>query len=158
MNKNYKEMIYKINEFSFGILLTRIIAIGVSVYFIFNFNNDPSFSVIIILFLGFIVLISTRKKSITATKLGIQTKEFNLLNIFTKKEFISYKNISNIEFTPSKFSITMFLLNTLIYSGNDSNKQSILKIKMKDGKEIDLKNIGDKLDAENLNKIILKNK
>ena len=29
---------------------------------------------------------------------------------------------------------------------------------MEDGKEIELKNIGDKLDVENLNKIIIENK
>jgi len=80
------------------------------------------------------------------------------LNVFTKENFIRYKDISNIEFTPSDFSVTMFLLNRVIYSGTDSNKESILKIKMEDGKEIELKNIGDKLDVENLNKIIIENK
>ena len=81
-----------------------------------------------------------------------------MLNVFTKENFIRYKDISNIEFTPSDFSVTMFLLNRVIYSGTDSNKESILKIKMEDGKEIELKNIGDKLDVENLNKIIIENK
>jgi hypothetical protein len=158
MKRNPKETIYKIQEFSFWLLISRIIAVGVSIYFILNFNNDPAFNGIIILFLGFIVFIATKKKSITATKYGIQTKEFNLLNVFTKENFIRYKDISNIEFTPSDFSVTMFLLNRVIYSGTDSNKESILKIKMEDGKEIELKNIGDKLDIENLNKIIIENK
>jgi len=158
MKRNPKETIYKIQEFSFWLLISRIIAVWVSIYFILNFNNDPAFNGIIILFLGFIVFIATQKKSITATKYGIQTKEFNLLNVFTKENFIRYKDISNIEFTPSDFSVTMFLLNRVIYSGTDSNKESILKIKMEDGKEIELKNIGDKLDVENLNKIIIENK
>jgi len=155
MNRNSKEIIYKIQEFSFWLFLSRIIAVGVSIYFILNFNNDPSFNAFILLFLGFVILIATHKRSITATKLGIETKQFNLLNVFTKKKFIRYKDLSNIEFTPSEFSITMFLLNRLFYSGTDANKESILKIKMKDGKEIELRNIGDKLDVENLNKIII---
>ena len=158
MKRNSQETIYKIQEFSFWLLISRIIAVGVSIYFILNYNSDPVFNGIIILFSGFIVFIATRKKSITATKYGIQTKEFNLLNVFTKEKFIRYKDISNIEFTPSDFSATMFLLNRVIYSGTDSNKESILKIKMKDGKEIELKNIGDTLDVENLNKILIENK
>ncbi len=158
MKRNSQETIYKIQEFSFWLLISRIIAVGVSIYFILNYNSDPVFNGIIILFSGFIVFIATRKKSITATKYGIQTKEFNLLNVFTKEKFIRYKDISNIEFTPSDFSATMFLLNRVIYSGTDPNKESILKIKMKDGKEIELKNIGDTLDVENLNKILIENK
>ena len=158
MNRNSKETIYKIQEFSFWLLISRIIAVGISIYFILNFNNDQAFNGIIILFLGFIVLIATQKKSITSTKHGIQIKKFNLLNVFTKEEFIRHKDISNIEFTPSEFSITMFLLNGIIRSGTSSNKESSLRIKMKDGKEIELRNIGDKLDVENLNKIILENK
>ena len=158
MNRSSKEVIYKIQEFSFWLLISRIIALGISIYFIINVNDDPSFNGIIILFLGFVILIATHKKSITATKLGIATKEFNLLNVFTKKKFIRYKDLSNIEFTPSEFSTTIFLLNGLIRSGASADKESILIIKMKDGKEIELKNIGDKLDVEKLNKIIIENK
>ena len=162
MNKNSNEVIYKIHEFSFSLLLTRIITIGVSIYFILNFNNNPSLNGIIILFLGFITFIATEKKTITATKFGIEIKEYNLLNVFTKKDFIRFKDVSIIEFTPSKFSFIAFLLNGLIRTSVNSTvsstKESVLKIKMKNGKEIVLNNIGNKLDAKNLNKIIIENK
>ncbi|WP_117880478.1 hypothetical protein [Aureibaculum luteum] len=157
MDKNVKEILYKIHEFSYSIIVLRLIALGASIYFILIFNDDPYFNGFMILFLAFIMLIATQKKLITATKSGIETKQFNLLNMFTKRDFFRHKDIANIEFTPSTFSITMFLLNRVISSGLDANKLSVLKIKMKDGKEIDLKNIGDKLDAENLNKIIIEN-
>ncbi len=157
MNKNSKNIIYKIHEFSFWLFLTRTIVIGVSIYFILNFNNDPSLNGIILLFLGFITFIATEKNSITATKFGIEIKEFNLLNVFTKKEFIRYKDVSIIEFTPRKFSFIVFLLSGL-FSSSFSGKKSVLKIKMKNGKEIELNNIGNKLDVKNLNKIILENK
>ncbi len=158
MNRNSKEVIYKIQEFSFYLLFKRLIALGISIYFILNFNDDPIFNGFIILFLGFVILIATHKKSITATKLGIETKDFNLLNVFTKKKFIRYKDLSNIEFTPSEFSTTIFLLNGLIRSGASADKESILILKMKNGEEIELKNIGDKLGVEKLNKCIIENK
>ena len=105
MNRNSKEIIYKIQEFSFWLFLTRIIAVGVSIYFILNFNNDPSFNAFILLFLGFVILIATHKRSITATKLGIETKQFNLLNVFTKKKCtIIWFNIRTVH------SILIFML------------------------------------------------
>ncbi|MBL4642393.1 MAG: hypothetical protein JKY44_02255 [Flavobacteriaceae bacterium] len=73
-------------------------------------------------------------------------------------KFIRHKTISNVVFIPSEFSATIFLLNGLIRSGINSNKESVIKIKMEDGTEIELKNIGNKLDVASLNKIILKNK
>ncbi|MBJ2176499.1 hypothetical protein JBL43_19780 [Aureibaculum sp. A20] len=157
MDKNVKGILYKIQEFSYSILLVRLIALGASIYFILIFNNDPYFNGFMILFFAFIIFIATQKKSITATKFGIETKEFNVLNLFTKREFFRHKDIATIEFTPSTFSITMFLLNRVITSGLDANKLSVLKIIMKDGKEIELKNIGDQLDVENLNKINIEN-
>jgi hypothetical protein len=166
MNRNSKDIIYKIQEFYFSLLFTRLIALGISIYFILNFNDDPVFNGFIILFFGFVLFIATDKKSITATRFGIEIKKCNLLNVFTKKEFVRYKDVSFIKFTPSKFSFIVFFLNGLTRSflGSalpSSSKGSVLKIKMKEGKEgkeIKLENIGNKLDTENLNKIIIDNK
>ena len=142
MNRNSKDIIYKIQEFYFSLLFARLIALGISIYFILNFNDDPGFNGFIILFLGFVLLIATDKKSITATRFGIEIKKYNLLNVFTKKKFIRYKDLSNIEFTPRKFSIIVFFINGLTRSflGSalpSSSKESVLYTVVQSAKSLD---------------------
>lgn len=150
MKNKSKGILHRVEKFSVSVVLTRLIAFAMSIYFILNFKDDQNFYGIILLFLGFVICI--------ATTLGIEIKQYNLLNVFTKRKFIRHKTISNVVFIPSEFSATIFLLNGLIRSGINSNKESVIKIKMEDGTEIELKNIGNKLDVASLNKIILENK
>ncbi|MBJ2176494.1 hypothetical protein JBL43_19755 [Aureibaculum sp. A20] len=58
MDKNVKRILYKIQDFSYSILLVRLIALGASINFILIFNNDPYFNGFIILFFAFIMLIA----------------------------------------------------------------------------------------------------
>ncbi|MBL4559924.1 MAG: hypothetical protein JKX79_02955 [Labilibaculum sp.] len=73
-----------------------------------------------------------------------------MLRIFTIRKTIRYSEITSVEFIPAKFSFILFFLNSIIRSGIDSNKESLLTFYKKDGKKIELRNIGTEEEIKNL--------
>lgn len=142
----------EIKEGSISRVISRTIGLVIITYLVFNFYDNPSIYGICILIISFQLPVNDEAYTIIADSRGIEICHSNLLKISALKEYISYSEISNIEFTPSEFSLTIFILNTIIRSSAKSHKDSSLKIYKKNGDLIDMRGIGTKEDINYLQK------
>jgi len=142
----------EIKEGSISIVISRTISLVIISYLVFNFYDNPSIYGICILIISFQLLVNDEAYTITADSRGIEISHSNLLKISASKQYIRYSEISGIRFIPSKFSLTIFLLNTIIRSGAKSHKDSLLTIYKKNGDLIEMKGIGTKGEVEYLQK------
>lgn len=61
-----------------------------------------------------------------------------------------YQDIADIQFTPSTFSFTVFVLNLLVISRVDSTSKSIITLQLINGNDIKVKNVGNAVDVAHL--------
>ena len=147
----------EINEGSITRVISRTIGLVIISYLVFNFYDNPSIYGICILIISFQLLVSDEAYTITADSRGIEISHSNLLKISASKQYIRYSEISDIRFIPSKFSLTIFLLNAIIRSGAESRKDSLLTIYKKNGDLIEMKGIGNKGEVKYLRELLSTN-
>lgn len=144
----------EIRENSIKRVIIRTIGLIISIYLIINFNENPSIYGISLFIISFYLLVKDEVYTIKYDSRGIEISHSNLLKISASKKYIRHSEISNILFIPSKFSFTIFLLNSIIRSGVTPNKDSLLVIHKKNGETIEMKGIGTKEEINILQKQI----
>ncbi len=133
---------FEIKENFSSRFIFKFVGFCVILYLIFNFNDNQEIYGISIFIISFFLLVIDESCKIKSDSKGIEITHSNILKVLVSKEFIRYDEIHSIEFTPAKFSFTLFLLNRIIRSGENSNRESILTIYKKNGEKIELNNIG----------------
>tara|TARA_R110002073_G_scaffold313380_2_gene485285 strand:- start:51843 stop:52301 length:459 start_codon:yes stop_codon:yes gene_type:complete len=141
---------FKIEENSSVRFILRSIGICVILYLGINFNDNQEIYGISIFIISFFLLVKDESYKIKSDSKRIEITYSNILKISASKESVRYDEIDCIEFTPAKFSFTLFILNMIIRSGTNSNKESIITIYKKNGEIIELKNIGSQEDINHL--------
>lgn len=152
-----REEQYVISEYSITRFINRIIGIGAIIYLAINFNEHQDIYGIIIFIIVLFLIVLDESYTLKINEKRLEISRSNILKIFTVNQTFRLNEIEKIEFIPSKFSLTIFILNRLIRYGANSQKESRLIIYKKNGESIELKNIGSEDEAKHLQQWLLSN-
>lgn len=151
-----KKKVFEIREESPKRPFIRIIGIGAIIFCAVNFNNNQEVYAISMILIAFYLLIMDQPYKIVADDRGIHIIQSNLINFMPIKEFIRYQDIDGIDFKPSKFSLTMFLLNGIIRTRNSSIEKSELTFFLKREEPKIVYGVGDEEEIKLLQDFIAK--
>ena len=149
-----KEVLLIIEENRFFYYFQILVGIPIIIYLIINFETNPNLYGILIFIVSFLVFIKNETQTIKVGRRDIEITQSNILSIYRSNTTIRHNEIVDIHFIPSKFSFTLFLLNSIIRSGVHSNKDSILIINKTNGDSLEVRNIGTSQSIAELNKIL----
>ena len=152
-----EEILLEIKENRFFYYFQILVSLPIIIYLIINFEINPNVYGILIFTVLFLALIKNETQTIKVKRKNIEIIQSNILSIYKSNKIIRHNEIIDIHFIPSEFSFTMFLLNRIIRSGANSNKDSVLIINKINGEKLEIRNIGCIQTVGILNKILSEN-